>query len=288
MFLKKIDFLSPPISLYYRLLPSHSSYVSGFLSILSIVLVIILLYSKLSSLFNRKNSTPNSTSFTYFVEDAGTIILNPSSLFHYISIEDLIENKEEFNFSYFNAIGFEKSLKDYATDKEIEKYDHWLYGYCNNKTDIKATENIISNKFFSKLACIRKYYDSKEGLYYDTNDQKFRFPSISHGTLNLNNKLYTIVIQDCKQSILDKVFNGKIKCKNISEYNMIMKVANLNFIDQYIDILNYSNPVSKYLVKIESLLEDINYSVNYLNINPSIIKSNFGYLFNKIKEDIYG
>ena len=217
MFLTKIDFLSPPISLYFRLLPSYSSYVSGILSIISIVLVIILLYSKLNNLFNRENSTLDSTSFTYFVEDAGTIALNPSSLFHYISIEDLIEKKEEFNFSYFNAIGFEKSLKDYATDKNIKNYDHWLYGYCNKEVDIKGIEDIISNNFFSKLACIRKFYDSKEGQYYDTNDPKFRFPSISHRTLNSNNKLYTIVIQDCEQSILDKVFNGKINCRNISE-----------------------------------------------------------------------
>ena len=46
-------------------------------------------------------------------------------LFDKIEINCNIKNnleKEEFNFSYFNAIGFEKSLKDYATDKNIENF----------------------------------------------------------------------------------------------------------------------------------------------------------------------
>ena len=32
MFLKKIDLLSPPISLFYKRLPSHSSFISGILT----------------------------------------------------------------------------------------------------------------------------------------------------------------------------------------------------------------------------------------------------------------
>ena len=287
MSLKKIDFLSPPISIYYQRLPSHSSSLSGILSILSIAIIIFLSLHKLSILFKRDNETPSSTSFTYFVEDAGTITFNPSSLFHFISLQDIADQEiEEFDFSFFNAVGFEITFTDYATKNNIKEYDHWLYGLCNNETDIEGIEDIINTKkFFSKSACIRKYYNSKNGLYYDTNDPEFRYPSISHGTFNPKNNIYTLIIKECDQTILDDVFNGKIKCKNINEYNMIKKAAHFNFIDQYIDILQYRNPVVKYLYRIENLLDTINYSINYINLNPSMIKSNIGYLLGKTKEE---
>ena len=112
MFLKKIDLLSPPISLFYQGLPSHSSKLSGILTILSFVIVIIFSVCHILSLFQRENETPNSTSFTYFIEDAGTISFNPSSLFHFISLEDLNDRgNEEFNFSYFNAIGINTNIR---------------------------------------------------------------------------------------------------------------------------------------------------------------------------------
>ena len=287
MLLKKIDFLSPPISLYYKYLPSHSSYLSGVLSILSIAIIIFFSSCKIASLFKRDNETPSSTSFTYFIEDAGTITFNPSSLFHFISIEDIGKNRvEDFDFSYFSALGFEFSLTDYTKNMNIKEYDHWLYGLCNNETDIKGIEDIITTKnFFLKSACIRKFYDSKDKVYYNTNDQKFRYPSISHGTFNPNNNIYTIILKKCEQTILDDLFDGKMKCKNNNEYNMSTRLAHLNFIDQYIDVLKYRNPVVKYFYRIENLLDTINYSINYININPSLIKSNDGYVFDRKKEE---
>ena len=214
-------------------------------------------------------------------------MFNPSSLFHFISLQDITDkSNEEFDFSYFNAVGFEFPLTNYATNTNIKEYDHWLYGLCNNETDIKGIEDIINTKkFFSKSACIRKFYDSKDKIYYNTNDIKFRYPSISHGTFHPENNIYIVIIRECEQSILNDVFNGKIKCKNINEYNTTMKVAHFNFIDQYIDVLKYRNPVVKYLYRIENLLDTINYSANYININPSLIRTNEGYVFDKKKDE---
>ena len=287
MSLKKIDFLSPPISIYYQRLPSHSSSLSGILSILSIAIIIFLSLHKLSILFKRDIETPSSTSFTYFIEDAGTITFNPSSLFHFISLQDIGDPEvEEFDFSFFNAIGFETTITDYVTKNNIKEFYHWLYGLCNNETDIKGIEDIIgTKKFFSKSACIRKFYNSKNRLYYETTDPEFRYPSISHGTFNPNNNIYTLIIKECDQTILDDIFNGTIKCKNINEYNMIKKAAHFNFIDQYIDVLKYQNPVVKYIYRIENLLDTINYSINYINLNPSLIKSNIGYVLDKTKKE---
>ena len=66
---------------------------------------------------------------------------------------------------------------------------------------------------------------------------------------------------------------------------MYARLAHLYFIDQYIDILKYDNPITKYFYRIDNLFDAINYSVNNININPSLIKSNIGYIFNKEKEE---
>jgi len=286
MFLKKIDLLSSPISLFYKRLPLHSSFISGILTILCFVIVIIFSFCQIQSLFQRENETPISTSFTYYIEDAGTISFNPSSLFHFISLEDLNDRgNEEFNFSYFNAIGIEAPISDYASNTNIKDYNHWLYGYCNVESDIQGIEDIIKVNFITKSACIRKYYDSETKEYYETDNPKFRWPSISHGTFNPNNNVYSIIIRECDQTILNDAFNGELTCKDINTYNMYARLAHLYFIDQYIDILKYDNPITKYFYRIENLFEAINYSINNININPSLIKSNIGYIFNKEKEE---
>ena len=132
MFLKEIDFLSPPISLYYQGSSSYSSIGSGILSIITILLIIYFSVRKIIDLFSRGHEILNSNSFSFFVEDAGTIPLNSSSLFHFISIEDFNnKGKEEFNFSYFNVIAFEDFFSNFEFNTKINNYNHWLYGLCN-------------------------------------------------------------------------------------------------------------------------------------------------------------
>ena len=157
MVLKSIDFLSPPITLFYQGSISHSSPMSGILSIVTLLLVILLSIHEIISLFKRKDETPKSTTFTYFKEDIETITLDTSSLFHFISFEDY-NNKgnEEFNFSYFNAIGIEEPVSLYENNNDLLNYNHWLYGFCNNENDIKGIEDKITNKFLTNSACIRK------------------------------------------------------------------------------------------------------------------------------------
>ena len=66
---------------------------------------------------------------------------------------------------------------------------------------------------------------------------------------------------------------------------MIARVAHLNFIDQYIDILKYKNPVNKYYFRIDNLLDMVTYSVNHLNFNPALLKSKIGYVLDKEKNE---
>ena len=108
MFLEKLDFLSPSISLFYQGHPSHSSPTSGFLTIITVGIIIFFSIFHIKNLFNRDSETPVSATYTNFIEDAGIIPLKARSLFHFISFKDYKDKSiKNFNYSYFNVIGFE-------------------------------------------------------------------------------------------------------------------------------------------------------------------------------------
>ena len=278
MFLKEFDFLSPPITLFYKGFSSHSSITSGILTIITLAIIIFLSIIQLKKIFKRNDEIPLSTSFTYFAEDVGTISLNSSSLFHFISIENLDnKEKEDFDFTYFNIIGFEYSISDYENNN-FNNYDHWLYGFCNNESDIKGNEDITKINYFLKSACIRKYFNSKTQTYYDTYDPNFKWPSSSHGIFNQKNQFYSIIAKPCNQIILNTLFNGEKTCKNIINNSVVSSLAiYINFIDHYIDVLKYEKPIGKYFYRIESKLDGESFFVNQLIFNPSLIRSNKGY-----------
>ena len=103
--------------------------------------------------------------FSYFLENAGTININSSTLFHFISIEDWNDKGNEvFDFSYFNALGFEDSFSD-MDNFDITNYNYWLYGLCK-ESDRNNLKGIFTQSFFKKSACIRKFFDSETKQYY--------------------------------------------------------------------------------------------------------------------------
>ena len=283
-FLKEVDFLSPPISLFYQGSTTHSSISSGILSIITAGLLIYITIIRIIDLFSRDNETLDSKSFSYFIEDAGTININLSNLFHFISIEDWNDKgNEEFDFSYFNALGFEQSFSD-MTDFDFTNYNHWVYGLCN-ENDRKNLKDIVTQSFFTRSACIRKFFDSETKQYYDINDSKFKWPSLSHGISHPDNKIYNILITSCNQNIINNIFNGELTCQNIDNFDMSFKSIHLNFVDQYIDVLKYEDPITKYFYRITNKLDSNLYSINHLIFNPSLLKTNKGYIVDVIIND---
>ena len=170
------------------------------------------------------------------------------------------------------------------TNFDITNYNHWLYGLCN-ENDRNNLKDIIDQSFFTKSACIRKYFDSKTKQYYGVNDSKFKWPSLSHGISHPDNKNYNILITSCNQNLIDNVFNGEIACQNINDLDMSFKSFHLNFVDQYIDMLKYEDPITKYFYRISNKLDSNSYSINHLIFNPSLLKTNKGYLINEIVND---
>ena len=54
----------------------------------------------------------------------------------------------------------------------------------------------------------------------------------------------------------------------------------------YIDALDYSNPNKKFFFKVENNIDKKGYSINNLNINPILIRTHNGLVFDNIKEEI--
>ena len=63
-------------------------------------------------------------------------------------------------------------------------------------------------------------------------------------------------------------------------------VSHFYFIDQYIDVFNYNEPIRKYFYRIENIIEKNAYTTNHLNFNPSLLVTHNGVVFDKIEEQI--
>ena len=81
----------------------------------------------------------------------------------------------------------------------------------------------MTQHFFTKSACIRKYFDSSTQNYYEVGDPNFKWPILAHGTFNSQNKIYSLIVNKCEQQILNNIFGKGYKCKNDEEIENVMK-----------------------------------------------------------------
>ena len=224
MFAKKFDFLSPKITLYYKGSPSHSSILSGILSIISIIVIFSFSIYFSLDLIQRKN--PDSYYLNHFVEDAGEFPINASSLFHYISIENSVEdNYESFDFRSFRIIGFNTYFNYYIENRTLENFDHWIYGLCNEENDIKEINYLLNDKEYKNCACIRKYYSSSDKKYYNTSDKNFIWPTISKGTYHPNLTFYQVMVEKCNNDALKLILGDNYYYKNEHEIDQIFQAV---------------------------------------------------------------
>ena len=291
MFVKKLDYLSPKVTFYHKGLISHASILSGILSIIFYIIKLILALYYSLELIQRKDLK----AFYYhsFIEDAPTFPLNSSSLFHFIALEKRKRQSiyEGIDFTKFRIIGFEAYFDNIIHNSILfERTSHWLYGNCDSN-DIKGINYLINYDFFEKSACIKKYFDSKEGKYFNIGEPKFKWPVMAHGTNNANNQFYSIYMGKCQENTLNLILGEGYNCKNDSEIDEYFntneaKVLNFYFVDNYVNILNYKSPFSKYIYKIENPLYQNEYSINNINFNPLTLKTNNGLIFNNVEQEI--
>ena len=286
MILKKIDYLSPQITFYHKGFLSHSSIISGIISIIAFLIIIIFAIYYSLDLINREN--PKVFFFNRVVENSGAFPLSPSILFHFISLGNN-EVVKEFDFYSFRIIGFDIYYSLYLDNRNLSKYNHWIYGICNDEIDNEEISHLIIKEDFEKSACIKKYYNSLDGKYYDKDNPNFKWPIIAYKNNSSEKKYYSIIIEKCEEETLELILGKGNKCKN--DKNMENYFTGdwgtlLKFIDHYIDVLDFKDPNRKYFYNIENTLNKDNFSINHLNFNPSSIITNKGIFLDDIKNEL--
>ena len=288
MFIRNLDYLSPSITLYHEGSLSHSSIVSGILSIMSFILIIaVAIYFSLD-LIQRRN--PSAFYYNRYIEDSGIFPMNSSSLFHFISLSlaenGLVDNGVDFN--SFRVFGIETYFTSYLNDTNINHFNHWLYGLCKNGVDGEK-DMLASHSYFEKSACIKKYFDVDKQKYFDIGEPEFRWPVMAHGTYNNKSQFYSIILERCKEETINLILGGENNhCTTVQQLKEIIglsSIAHMFYVDYYVDVLNYKNPNTKFLNRVENVINFENYIMNNLNFDPILLKTHNGLVLDNIEEE---
>ena len=166
MIFKKLDMLSPPITLFFKGDNSHSSIFSGILTI--VAYVIIFIFGVYYSLEFIQKKNPSGFFFDRYTEDSGEYTLNSSSIFHYIELRYSSNNNllSPIDLNMIRIIGLENITIDSYPTTNLINTPHWLYGLCNNNTDTENIGYLITEESFFSCACIRKYYNPKTKSFF--------------------------------------------------------------------------------------------------------------------------
>ena len=290
MFLKKLDWISPPITLYFKGECAHVSIYSGILSIIVYVIIFAATIYYALEFINRES--PKAYFFTRYVDDAGTFPVNATQMFHFIQLSNPDTNKKvPVDFSAFIMVGFDDAYSDnYIADPEIvNTKNHWLYGYCNNDSDTEGIGYLIDQDYYTESACIRKYWNAEKNKYYEPGQEGFRWPVIVKGCSNPERTYYGIILQKCENAP-QKLKNelGITSCHhNITQYISTVSF-NFQIIDHFADMLNYEMPFTKYFYEVTSAINNDNFIIQHLNFNPANMLTHNGFFFdNQIKEEAY-
>ena len=288
MFFKKVDRITPPITLFFKGNRQHSTIFSGILTV--IIRIILFIFTVLYFFDYVNKSNPSAFYFNRFINDAGELFFNSSSILHYIYfITKSVHSVATFDYDIFRIIGLQQiNIDTYYNSVDLTVTPHWLYGLCNNDSkEMKAVDYLIPSEEKENSACIRKYYNPNTKKYYDYTDKSnFIWPSVAHGMSNSNYTYYGIIVEKCKDDEL-RVLSGYGKCKSnedIINYITSNYIA-LEFIDHYPDVLNYKKPFTKYFYSISNLLYQTSFTVNHINLNPAKIVTHNGIFFDNVIEE---
>ena len=276
---KQLDNLSPKIVLFYKGFESHSSSISGIITILTYLSILILgLIFSIDFVF-KKN--PTAYFYNKFIYDTGVFSFDNTGIFHFIKLAD------NENLNYFNSsiiiIGLHENTNIANPNFNISLYDHWVYEPCNNQHigDLKDYLNDIETAFYNSH-CINKFYNKATKKLININDSNFKYPKIEHGSSNPNSKPYGIYILRCQNN---SELNKTCDDENISDKTAIeIDTIHIFFIDHYIDVTNYRYPLTNFYHKISNKIVLSSYTINHLNFSPLKLNTHTGIITNSNSE----
>ena len=286
MFLEYIDILSPPITLKFKGNHSHSSKLSGILTIISILVIIFFsIYFSLDIILKKH---PNPFYFIQFIEDSGYFYMNSSSVFHYT----YYDNNKTFNPHIYKVIGLNNTLySNYKLDNaNYTIRDHYIYEQCNeysNDLNLNNISNVIDvDEYFNKGLCMSKFYNSTTKTFISIKDSNFPYPMMAHGASNPNIVVYAIYLQKCINNS-DYNNNDCETQEKINEYfNYETGPIKFYMLNQEVDIKDYKNPMQHKLFFLRTNFINASFAIENLNFQPILVSSNEGLFFDNYK-DIY-
>ena len=286
MILQNIDFLSPPVSLYFNEKRTHISKISG---IIVIIMIICCLSYSIIILYNILNHL-NVVSLIYkkFEWEAGYYEMNTTLLFHFFQI---FSSENGGFFDKYNS----KYIRIYSTyvynnieQSQLHNYDHWVFGQCREGIDNKdinkeLSQNIIN---FTNSACIRYYYNSKNQNYYSLGDNGFIWPHLEHGTSHRENVYLTTLFEKCSNnSILTTILGDCASKESIEEYVKKYISLYMYLLDRSVDPTNYTNPFqNNYQIINTNIGNSKTFVENYIHFAPVRMRTKVGDLFGKYED----
>ena len=279
--MENIDFLSPPITLFYLKRRTHTSKIGGLL----VIFLVTLIFTYISYTFIDESSNKNVNSVFYkkYENEAGYFSFNTSSLFHFF----LFLNSANKNFidKYDNKNIRIYTIPSLNCDKESDliSNDHWVFDSCNEENIKNLNKNMFINiKNFTNGACIKYYYNSTKKEYFSIDNPNFIWPNLEHGVSNNDNKFVNTIVTKCSNSSISVKVLGYCNSENeINNYLIEHQAIYLYFIDNLIDVTNYRNPLQSYFYPINSNIgKGITFVDNYIHYSPVRLSTNEGLIFN--------
>ena len=273
MFLKKIDFLSPEITLFHLGNKNHTSIFSIILSI--ILMIIIVIFSMIFSLDLIKRKDLVAYSSKTWENDIGTFLLDDNSYFHFLTIySQIYPYSDEYNSSLINFLGIINYNRSMIQKEEINNFSHWIYDVCDeNELNRKKEYNNYTDYNFTRL-CIKYYFNNETKNYYYYTDKEFIWPSVSGGIENPNFTTYSIVMTKCFENEylnITNCYDGNPKNQSVQSFTI-----NLTYYEAIVELSNYKTPIKHRLKTLQlDLTKSFIFSSN-ITMTPVKFSSNDG------------
>ena len=284
MILSYLDLFTPLITLSYNNNDKHSSIPSIILSFFGMLLIASITIYYIVQLLQRKNFS--AYFYDKYLKNPPHISLDKKGSFHFLVLnDDIIPNDKILTvIGYNNLPSYYLGGSNYPVESSISSSNYtYIYGHCTTE-DMKGIENVLTNKedFLNYGYCIKKAIRLTDKKVINIEDKNFIWPIISNG----NDIPYSINVIKCSKE--PDPFTNEIKeCESNDTINNILQSlvsAHFYFLDNYIDVGIFKNPVIPYFYQIESQagLKLSTFNMNHININPAIINSHQDYLFDTL------